>query len=142
MDVDAEHENAPKVPVPHESLWFPSGNVVLSTELILFKVHKDILSMQSSVFKGMFDFPAVDGTQMIENGAGDIPELYEGLPMVNLVGDKGEDVMHLLRAVYERQCVFFLPCCSASLMYIILFEGITTVTMTKLPSKSLLRFWI
>ncbi|KLO16676.1 hypothetical protein SCHPADRAFT_202954 [Schizopora paradoxa] len=27
--------------------------------------------------------------------------MYEGLPLVTLVGDDGEDVAHLLRAVYE-----------------------------------------
>ena len=53
----------PLVPVPHEILWFPGGNIVLSTDAYLFKVHKDILSFQSSVFKDMFDFPVVNRTR-------------------------------------------------------------------------------
>ncbi len=63
--------------------------------------------MQSSVFKDMFALSTVDGTQTIVDSAGIIPELYEGLPLVNLVGDKGADVAHLLQAAYERQCVLF-----------------------------------
>ncbi len=31
--------------------------------------------------------------------------MYEGLPLVTLVGDEGDDVVHLLRTAYERQYV-------------------------------------
>ncbi|KLO08388.1 hypothetical protein SCHPADRAFT_931813 [Schizopora paradoxa] len=103
MDVDAEPENAQKIPKPHDVLWLHDGNVVLATDSLLFKVHNSVLSMQSSVFKDMFELPTIDGAQASTSGAGMAPELYEGLPLVKLVGDKGEDVAHLLRAVYERQ---------------------------------------
>ncbi|KLO07145.1 hypothetical protein SCHPADRAFT_662166 [Schizopora paradoxa] len=50
----------------------------------------------------MFELPVVDGT-CGGTSAGMRPELYEGLPLVTLAGDKGTDVEHLLRAAYERQ---------------------------------------
>ena len=104
MDIDAQHENAPpKAPTHHERLWFPGGDVILKTNTLLFKVHKDVLSLQSSVFKDMFDFPAVNGEQSGGDISGDTRETFEGLPMVYLVGDRAEDVVHLLRTVYERQ---------------------------------------
>ncbi|KLO08409.1 hypothetical protein SCHPADRAFT_610717 [Schizopora paradoxa] len=104
MDADIELENPhPLVPLPHEILWFPAGDVILSTDRYLFKVHKDILSFQSSVFKDMFDFPAVKRPQSGRRYTGDPLEVYEGLPVVRLIGDEAEGVVHLLRTVYERQ---------------------------------------
>ncbi|KLO08394.1 hypothetical protein SCHPADRAFT_1000974 [Schizopora paradoxa] len=41
-------------PVRHDILWFLDGNVVLSTKIYLFRVHKSILSLHSSVFCDMF----------------------------------------------------------------------------------------
>ncbi len=102
MDVDLKLERPTTVPKPHDVLWYPDGDVVLATESLLFKVHKLILSLQSSVFRDMFDLPTVE---TVDEGGGIIPEMYEGLPMVTLVGDRGEDVVHLLRTAYERQCV-------------------------------------
>ncbi len=92
-------------------LWFPDGNVVLATNSLLFKVHKSILSLQSSVFKDMFDLPTVDGSHPVQGTVGIVPEMYDGLPLVTLVGDKGEDVAHLLGAVYKRRCVLFFRAC-------------------------------
>ncbi|KLO08403.1 hypothetical protein SCHPADRAFT_931822 [Schizopora paradoxa] len=103
MDVDEAHQEEEIVPHPHEILWYPDGDVVLATDTLLFKVHKLILSLQSSVFRDMFAFPAVDGVQDASNGNGaGVQETYEGLPMVVLIGDKGKEVAHLLRTVYER----------------------------------------
>ncbi|KLO16673.1 hypothetical protein SCHPADRAFT_994956 [Schizopora paradoxa] len=101
MDVDAQHGESTKAPKPHDILWFSDGSVVLATDLYLFKVHKTVLSLHSSVFKDMFDFPGVDG---LTNGgviSESAQDMYEGLPLVTLVGYSGEDVAHLLRAVYE-----------------------------------------
>lgn len=116
MDVDLDENDsnssdgeATSAPVPHDALWFGDGNVVLATGNYLFRVHKGVLSLQSSVFRDMFELPTVDGSNLRgEHGAGMVPELYEGLPLVTLAGDKGDDVVHLLRAAYERRCVFEL----------------------------------
>ncbi|KLO08408.1 hypothetical protein SCHPADRAFT_908662 [Schizopora paradoxa] len=92
-----------QTPVPHDLLWFPGGDVVLSTDTLLFKVHKDVLSLQSSFFKDTFDFFAVRDAQMANDGSGSAEETYEGIPVMRMVGDEGTDVVHLLRTVYERQ---------------------------------------
>ncbi|KLO08410.1 hypothetical protein SCHPADRAFT_880588 [Schizopora paradoxa] len=102
MNIDGELINsAPSAPIRYEHLWFPGGDVVLKTNTYLFKVHKDVLSLQSSVFKDMFQ---LELEQTIEGGAGTVGEFYEGLPLVGLAGDEGKDVAHLLQAVYHRDC--------------------------------------
>ncbi|KLO08391.1 hypothetical protein SCHPADRAFT_1000971 [Schizopora paradoxa] len=89
---------------PFESLWFSDGNVVLATDTHLFKVHKGMLSSQSSVFRDMFDLPLVDGSEGTAGGDGGImPETYDGLSLVKFSYEKGEEFAYLLRAVYERQ---------------------------------------
>ena len=109
MDVDSEPEDTNSPPEPCEHLWFPDGNVVLATDTLLFKVHKGVLALQSSVFKDMFELSGAHGPDYAEGQSGDgiTSGVYEGLPLVTLVGDEGEDVVHLLRATYERQCVCF-----------------------------------
>ncbi|KLO08401.1 hypothetical protein SCHPADRAFT_859095 [Schizopora paradoxa] len=103
MDVDVANEGIGSTPLPHDILWYTDGDVVLATDTFLFKVHKFILSMQSSVFRDMFAFPAIDSAQGASNPDGEeVQEMYEGLPMVVLAGDKGEEVVHLLRTLYER----------------------------------------
>lgn len=94
----------------HDCLWFSDGNVVLASGSLLFRVHKGVLALHSTVFRDMFDLPIVSTGD--NDDAGDpstlgviSPDLYDGLPMVLLSGDKGEDVAHLLRTVYERECV-------------------------------------
>ncbi|KLO06119.1 hypothetical protein SCHPADRAFT_699769 [Schizopora paradoxa] len=88
-----------ETPQRHDVLWFPDGNVVLATDVYLFKVYKGLLSMQSSVFRDMFDLEDV-GT--VRSGDEAVQDMYDGAPLVTLVGDKGEDVVHLLRAVFEH----------------------------------------
>ena len=107
MDVDTENADQvnSKAPKRHETLWFSRGDVVLSTDTILFRVHKDMLSLHSSAFKDMFDLPSKDDKNTESVNSVIEPELYEGVPLVKLAGDEGKDVVHLLRAVYEWQCV-------------------------------------
>ncbi|KLO06123.1 hypothetical protein SCHPADRAFT_883121 [Schizopora paradoxa] len=111
MDIGNDVQTTSGSPKPCESLWFPDGNVVIATDTLLFKVHKGVLSLQSSVFKDMFELPIVEsGLENTQEGQGTVgftPELYEGLPLVGLAGDTGKDVEHLLRAVYERH--YFRP---------------------------------
>ncbi|KLO08404.1 hypothetical protein SCHPADRAFT_859096 [Schizopora paradoxa] len=96
-------------PTRHEALWFSTGDLVLSTNTYLFKVHKEILALQSSVFRDMIEFPTVDisveDARLVghENGAGSAPDRDEGLPLVALSGDEGKDVAHLLKAIYYRE---------------------------------------
>ncbi|KLO07229.1 hypothetical protein SCHPADRAFT_932604 [Schizopora paradoxa] len=87
----------------HEVLWFADGNVVLATDKFLFKVFKGILSMHSSVFKDMFELQdgGESGGEQEQRGGGKTQELYDGVPLVTLVGDKGDDVAHLLLALHD-----------------------------------------
>ncbi|KLO16708.1 hypothetical protein SCHPADRAFT_994975 [Schizopora paradoxa] len=103
MDVDEQHrdEEMTRKPKPHDILWLPDGNVVLATDVYLFRVHKSVLSLHSSVFKSMFELPNVGQPLAEGNTTGNARDTFEGLPLVNLFGDKGEDVEHLLRTVYE-----------------------------------------
>ncbi|KLO08405.1 hypothetical protein SCHPADRAFT_944497 [Schizopora paradoxa] len=103
MDVDDEREDHPKALQRHEALWFKRGDVVLSTDAFLFRVHKDVLSLHSSVFKDMFDLPSNDEKKPSGSSSVIEPEMYEGVPLVKLAGDEGKEVAHLLRAVYEWQ---------------------------------------
>jgi len=113
MDAEMDEEGTARINSPserHNVLWFPDGNVVLATDSLLFRVHKSFLSLHSSIFKDMFDLPHVsagdsggsDGVRNMRNATAMARDEYEGLPLVSLVGDKGEEVAHLLRAVYDR----------------------------------------
>lgn len=101
MNIGFENENSTQ-PAHHALrygiLWLSDGNVVLKTNVYLFKVHKSVLSMQSSVFRDMFALSTTDANEFAEV----MPELYEGLHLVSLPDD-GYEVAHILRAVYERR---------------------------------------
>ncbi|KLO03984.1 hypothetical protein SCHPADRAFT_791263, partial [Schizopora paradoxa] len=72
-----------------------NGNVVLATNILLFPVHKGVPLLHSTVLSDMFS--------LIQNPIiFDSMDSYEGLPLVMLAGDKGKDVAHLLRAIYEQ----------------------------------------
>ncbi|KLO06564.1 hypothetical protein SCHPADRAFT_895329 [Schizopora paradoxa] len=97
------------LPQKHDHLWFGDGNVVLATNALLFRVHKGVLSLHSTVLSDMFALiqePVVE--QHLSQGDSssmdifDSVDSYEGLPLVMMAGDKGDDVAHLLRAIYER----------------------------------------
>ena len=115
MNVETEEDRGGKrrredqdEPQRHDVMWFPDGNVVLATDKYLFKVFKGVLSMHSSVFKDMFEL--VESSDRQADGDS-VQEMYDGVPLVTLVGDEGEDVAHLLRALYDHRCVYmsFIP---------------------------------
>lgn len=79
--------DAPPRPVPHESIWFEDGNIVLSTDVHLYRVHKGIRVKQSSVFNDKFRTPEPE-----EGHPKSTSESWNGVPLVNMVGDRDEDV--------------------------------------------------
>ncbi len=83
---------------PHETLWHEDGNVVLATDVFLYRVHKGVLANQSTFFKDMFQLPNIGGGG--ENGAVDD---WNGVPLVTMVGDKDEDVYNFLMTLYDRK---------------------------------------
>ncbi len=77
-----------------------------------------VLSLQPSVFKDSLNFQSSTGGQSgSQNGAGMEPDLYEGLPLVKLVDEKGEDLVCLLRAV----CCLRTPVRVHTLFIVVLF---------------------
>ena len=125
-----EHQEEPR---RHDVLWFADGNVVLATDKYLFKVYKGLLSMHSSVFKDMFELPNVGESSDGQSDGVLVQEMYEGVPLVTLVGDKGEDVACLLRALFEHQYVFITQLYG---LYQLSSEATTIVTMPIPPSTS------
>ncbi|TRM55385.1 hypothetical protein BD626DRAFT_266851 [Schizophyllum amplum] len=76
---------------PVDDLWFDDGNVVIAAKSRLFRVHRSILSLQSSVFRDILSLPASEEQDM-----------YEGHPLIELPDD-GEEVEHFLKAIYLPQ---------------------------------------
>ncbi|TDL18485.1 hypothetical protein BD410DRAFT_793190 [Rickenella mellea] len=79
----------------HPNLWFDDGSVVLSSEQTLFRVHRSVLSFNSTIFRDMFSLPPGED-------AGEDPEdTWEGLPLVKM-HDDDEDIANFLTALYDR----------------------------------------
>ena len=78
-------------------LWFSDGSIVLRAENRMFRVHVSQLSRHSEVFSDMLSMPQPTATIDDEHGQAD---RIEGCPVL-LLHDKAEDVMHLLRALYD-----------------------------------------
>lgn len=89
-------DNAQRV----DDLWYDDGSVVLIAQDRAFRVHRSILSQQSSVFRDMFSIPQ----------SSDVVNM-DGCPTVELADDAFM-LEHLLRAIYNR--FFFLPCATQS----------------------------
>ncbi|KLO07213.1 hypothetical protein SCHPADRAFT_1001827 [Schizopora paradoxa] len=97
-------------PQPHDKLWFDDGNIVLATEVHLYRVYKGMLVKHSMVLNNMFEIPTGDANT----------ERWEDVPMVQMVGDKDEEVSALLEALYDRHfqdtvCGLELPTLSSLL---------------------------
>ncbi|TDL16689.1 hypothetical protein BD410DRAFT_755186 [Rickenella mellea] len=75
----------------YPKLWFDDGNVVLTTSVSRFRVHRSVLSMSSPVLAGMLQPDRIRGE-----------ETYEGLPVFE-INDNEVDFMHLLYFIYDRR---------------------------------------
>lgn len=78
----------------HPTIWFGDGNVILATATMLFRVHRGVLSYNSTIFRDMFSIHQPPG-----GGGGD--EMMDDLPVVHL-SDEEKDLTYLLRALYDR----------------------------------------
>ncbi|KAI0308700.1 hypothetical protein OF83DRAFT_1073131 [Amylostereum chailletii] len=100
-------EGALPVIVKSTDLWLPDGNIFLRTistpptspilQYTLYKVHKGILALHSSVFRDLFDGPQT----AFDVGS----EVYEELPVMDMP-DSPDDVAHFLKALYFPECDF------------------------------------
>ena len=83
--------------VPHDRLYFEDGNLVIRSsedverKATLFRVHKGVLALNSSVFAGMFTLP---------DAGRDVQESYDGVPLVKLT-DSAKDLEGLLSVLYD-----------------------------------------
>lgn len=103
VDVPDETIDVPNPgPERHSTLWYEDGNVVLSTNSYLYRVHKSILSRQSTMFKDMFQVSG-DAEGDSKGGVGLKPVEYEGVPLVALSDDSDEDVFSFLSTLYDRK---------------------------------------
>ncbi|KAF9261798.1 hypothetical protein L218DRAFT_961030 [Marasmius fiardii PR-910] len=75
----------------HPKFWFYDGSIVLNVENVLFRVHRTILATHCEVFETLFSIP--QEASMKE-------EKIEECAVVNLAGDKAEDMNDLLHALY------------------------------------------
>ncbi|CAA7266000.1 unnamed protein product [Cyclocybe aegerita] len=91
-DGDASKDDNPTVTRSAE-YWLEDGNIILQAENTQYRVHRSILSRQSTVFADMFSLP-----QPPEFGPGE--SLVDGCPVVHLQ-DSAEDVGNLLDLLYE-----------------------------------------
>ncbi|TDL16700.1 hypothetical protein BD410DRAFT_776924 [Rickenella mellea] len=76
----------------HPTLWFDDGNIILTTNVSLFRVHRGLLSMNSPVFADMLAMPQPDRME----------DSFEDLPIVE-INDNDTDFTHLLCFFYDRR---------------------------------------
>ncbi|VDC03650.1 unnamed protein product [Peniophora sp. CBMAI 1063] len=81
-------------PTPHERFWFDDGSVVVQVEDVLFRLHKSLLSAQSSYFRDLFAGQISQPTDY-DAGSGDTLPLYV-LPEGDLKITSVYDVEELL----------------------------------------------
>lgn len=75
-------------------VWFDDGNVVLRAKDTRFRVHQGILCNNSPIFNDMFVVASAD------------PGASHEMPPVVELQDDPVDVERMLRALYDRSCVF------------------------------------
>lgn len=85
-----------KASLPRRSeLWFREGTVVLQAGNTQFRVYRDVLSLHSKIFKGMFSVSQCS----LQDEA-----LVEGCPLVRLC-DSESDMEDMLRELYSYRSV-------------------------------------
>lgn len=83
--------------VRHDRFYFDDGNLVIrSSEDVeqrttIFRIHKGVLALNSSVFAGMFTLP---------DAGPSVQDTYDGIPLVTLT-DSVEDLEGLLSVLYD-----------------------------------------
>ncbi len=103
MDLAANLERHPKFYIPSGDVVLALGKVVLShgdndeapIKYELFRVHKFLLSLRSSVFANLFS--DADAAGAAHNAS------YDGVSLVELPADDPEDFALLLSCLYEPE---------------------------------------
>lgn len=88
---ETEDESETSITIARSKLWLDDGNVILQAGNTQFKVHKSILSLNSTVFSDMFLAPQPSGEPLIEQ-----------CPIVHL-SDTAADVTIMLEAFCQRK---------------------------------------
>ncbi|KAH8113883.1 hypothetical protein DFH11DRAFT_1743985 [Phellopilus nigrolimitatus] len=90
----------------HVTLWLSDGNIILAAaakelpnRVIMFRVHKSILALQSQIFADMFSLPSPDGSQ-------DADDNYDGIPVVSMP-DSAEEIECMLNVLYNPATLHF-----------------------------------
>jgi hypothetical protein len=72
-------------------LWFEDCGLIIKAETTVFRVSRDVLAAQSSVFRDMLTLPMPKDA-----------DIMEGCPLVELP-DNAKDVSYFLRALFDYQ---------------------------------------
>ncbi|KAK7690458.1 hypothetical protein QCA50_005556 [Cerrena zonata] len=72
--------------------WFDDGNIVIVAENTGFKVHRDVLSQRSEIFKDMLLVPQPPVPNQ--------DEILDGIPVVH-VSDTQKDLFYVISAIYN-----------------------------------------
>ena len=101
----ARLDGSAALPVTYRSpdLWLQDGTIVLRAVSphthTLYKVHKSVLALHSSVFRDIFSGPQA----AFDAGS----EWYDGVPLMEMP-DPPEDVDSFLKALYFSEYVYHL----------------------------------
>ena len=84
----------------HPTWYYSDGDIVLRAQsekesppstFVLFRVDKLFLSRHSEVFRDMFTVAS----------SNNVEESYDGAPLVQMAGDKAEDLAMLIEVIYD-----------------------------------------
>jgi hypothetical protein len=90
MEIDPETDTDTDTSRRVEDLWFDNGTLVLQAESSMFRVYKSILTIRSSVLRGLLSQPR--------------KEIVEGCPVVRL-DDSADDITYFLKAIFRPEYV-------------------------------------